>query len=450
MRFFFFLMASFGFLACHPPREFDQLEPNCETALSANVSYAEVHALYQDGLLQIQNDWIIEGYVNSSDRSGNFFSILHFQDTPENPTMGFQIEIDLRDSYLQYPRGSKIYIKLKGLFLGKRNGVFTLGGTFEAFGTTSVGRLPALQLQDHIVLDCGAPVELRAVPVSIGGLDMGLTNTLVTFSQLEFELDALGQPIALEFESTERVLIDCLDDRLGMVNSGFSDFHQTPVPEGSGSITGVLLRDGDDLQLAIRDLEDIRFGEDRCAELITEYTSTELFFSELADPDNDADARFIELYNAADTPLDLNGWSIRRYTNANLEVGSTTDLSGLTIAAKGSLVISPNAVVFEQVYGFSPDLGVGSNSPADSNGNDNLELVDPFGSVIDTFGVIGEDGSGTDHEFEDGKAVRKPEVIRGNPVYDFSEWTVFNDTGGAMTIDQPQNAPEDFTPGRRD
>ena len=43
------------------------------------------------------------------------------------------------------------------------------------------------------------------------------------------------------------------------------------------------------------------------------------------------------------------------------------------------------------------------NSAANSNGDDNIALVDPFGNLIDLFGVIGEDGSGTSHEFEDGR-----------------------------------------------
>ena len=114
------------------------------------------------------------------------------------------------------------------------------------------------------------------------------------------------------------------------------------------------------------------------------------------------------------------------------------------------MIISPNAEEFELVYGFAPDLGVSTNSPADSNGDDNLELVDPFGTIIDMFGVIGEDGSGTNHEFEDGRAVRNSNIMVGNPVYTFSEWTIFNDTGDAGTTKLPQNAPEDFTPGVRD
>jgi hypothetical protein len=92
---------------------------------------------------------------------------------------------------------------------------------------------------------------------------------------------------------------------------------------------------------------------------------------------------------------------------------------------------------------------VGTNSPADSNGDDNIALIDPFGTVVDIFGVIGEDGSNTNHEFEDGKAERRIEVISGNSVFTESEWIIYNDMGNNGTINLPQNAPLDFTPGVR-
>lgn len=172
-------------------------------------------------------------------------------------------------------------------------------------------------------------------------------------------------------------------------------------------------------------------------------------FSELADPENNLGARFIELYNSSAEPLSLKGWQILRYTNANTDVSSLIDLSGYTIDGKSTLVISPNSEIFEQIYGFSPDIAVGTNSPADSNGDDNLQLVDPFGTVIDVFGVPGEDGSGTNHEFEDGRAIRRPEVTGGASEFQFSQWEIYNDTGEAGTLNQPQLAPDDFTPGIR-
>ena len=99
--------------SCIKNRTFDALDITCNEALVANISYQEVKNLYTDQTIQIREDFIIEGYVISSDKGGNFFSVLHFQDKLMNASEGFQIEIDLRDSHLFYPVGSKIAIKFQ-------------------------------------------------------------------------------------------------------------------------------------------------------------------------------------------------------------------------------------------------------------------------------------------------------------------------------------------------
>jgi len=437
-------------LACTKSRSFDAPPTDCNSDLVANTTYADVKYLYVDQTFQIQQDLVIEGYVSSSDEAGNFFSVLHFQDSPSNPTEGFEIEFDLRDSHLFYPVGSKIYIKLKGLYLGRSKNVFKIGGVFTSFGNASVGRLPSTVVDNHIFVACGERVEVAPTLISLPTIPDNLTNTLVRLDGIELSEADLGKAYAVERKETERILTDCNDNELVMLNSGFSDFQSELLPEGNGSITGVLLRENDEYRLAIRSLDDIDFDNERCAELVDEFTSTHIFLSELADPDNNLAARFVELYNSDKEPLNLKGWTLRRYTNANTEISSTVDLSDFTIGAESTLLISPNATEFEAIYGFAPDLAVGKNSPADSNGDDNLELVDPFGAVVDVFGVIGEDGTGTNHEFEDGRALRNASITQGNQTYTFSEWSIYNDSGGSGTIQLPQNAPVDFTPGRRD
>lgn len=439
--------------SCVGSVDFDTPKTQCDTNLEPNLTFSELDELIKDEVVQVHDDLILEGYVISSDKAGNFFNVLHLQDAPETPTMGIQIEIDFRESYLFYPEGSKVLVKLKGLYMGKSGDVIKLGGTFTSFGNISVGRLPGLKVPEHIFLACDDNGVVEPVKTTIAELENVPWNTLVQIDSLEFVEDELGQSFAIAEEETERILKDCMEEEIGMLNSGYADFQAELLPENNGSVIGILIKGGKKHQLVIRSLEDLDFSNDRCPEIITEFTSTQIFISELADPDNstgDINTRFVELYNSATEPLDLNLWTLRRYTNDNTEVSSTIDLSGLIIDPESTLVISPDAESFEMVYGFPPDLGVSTNSPADSNGDDNLELVDPFGKVIDVFGVIGEDGTGTNHEFEDGRAVRNPEIVEGNPVYSFSEWTVYNDTGDAGTIQQPQNAPEDFTPGKKE
>lgn len=437
-------------LGCVKDRQFETPDLGCISDTVANATFGEVKNLYRGETVQIQDDMVIEGYVVSSDKAGNFFNVIHIQDLPIAPSEGLQIEIELRDSHLWYPAGSKIVIKLKGLYLGKSKGNFKLGGTFNSFGNLSVGRLPFFVLDEHLALACDQSSILVPRQITIDSLNESFLNTLVVIEDVEVIKEELGLPFAVEKEETLRRLADCKDQEMALLNSGYADFQPRILPDGKGRITGLLLKENGTYYLVIRDLNDIDFAEGRCEDVVDEFTSSQIFISELADPNNNVDARFVELYNADTTALSLKGWSLTRYTNENTEASSAIDLSGFTIGPAAALVISPNATGFEMVYGFGPDITVGTNSAADSNGDDNLELVDPFGETIDIFGVIGEDGSGTEHEFEDGRAIRNPEIQKANPSFNFSEWTIYNDTGAAGTINRPQNAPEDFTPGFRD
>jgi len=74
------LVTMFLFLACVKDRNFGAPKINCIENIEANSTYSEVKNLYVDETIQIQEDLILEGYVISSDKEGNFFSVLHFQD----------------------------------------------------------------------------------------------------------------------------------------------------------------------------------------------------------------------------------------------------------------------------------------------------------------------------------------------------------------------------------
>ena len=435
--------------SCKNNYDFDTLSSPCPASLEVNMSLSELAERFEGELFQIQEDWIVEGYVISSDKAGNFFNVLHIQDHPSEPTIGAVLEIDQRESHLFYPVGSRVGIKLKGLYMNKNDSLLEFGGAFTAFGSLSVGRIPSSAVPLQVFALCDEPTDLLPTPVNLQTLGQQPSGTLIQLQEIEMADAEIGNTFAIETEDTERILQDCEETQTILLNSGYSDFQNEFLPSGRGTLTGILLKDGEDIQIVIRDLGDIEFTEERCPEIITEFTSENIFISELADPDNNAKARFVELYNSADDPLDLNLWTLRRYTNDNLEVSSEIDLSGYILDGISTLVISPNAGEFELAYGFPPDLGVSTNSPADSNGDDNLELIDPFGKVIDAFGIIGEDGSGTNHEFEDGRAFRKPEVVKGNPVYTVEEWILYNDTGESGTIKEPKIAPQDFTPGDR-
>lgn len=181
-------------------------------------------------------------------------------------------------------------------------------------------------------------------------------------------------------------------------------------------------------------------------------TSQNILISELADPDDDSSCRFVEIFCHGPNPCDLSNLSLARWTNASATptISTLVPLSVLgTLQPNEIAVISNNSSpngTFLSCYGFNANITAGSGGPADSNGDDQIGIVDGSLTIIDIFGVPGEDGTGTCHEFEDGRAERKSSVTLSNPVFNEAEWNVWSDNGpaGSCTshIATPQNVSD--------
>ena len=176
----------------------------------------------------------------------------------------------------------------------------------------------------------------------------------------------------------------------------------------------------------------------------------DVFMTELADPNNNSNARYIELYNNGSTAVDFtegSNWRIDKYTNASPTVSYSINLTG-TIAAGDFYIIAYDLTsgTFLSVYGFAADqLDAVSNGVVGANGDDPIELVDGTGTVVDQFGVPGIDGTGFSQEYEDGRAERVATVLTGQATYADENWNTWSDGPGGDVI-QTQDAPGDFDP----
>ena len=92
------------------------------------------------------------------------------------------------------------------------------------------------------------------------------------------------------------------------------------------------------------------------------------------------------------------------------------------------------------------DCDISGGSPADSNGDDQVALFAADGTLMDFFGVAGEDGTNTWHEFEDGRVERNADQMAGCMDLAGCEslWTVDGDNGNG---DGAQDAPDGYDPG---
>lgn len=419
----------------------------CDADTWQLIGFEQLFSMYRGEVEEITLDQALEGFVISSDREGNIFGSIYLQDNLADPSFGLELKTDLLETDARFPPGSRVRVYLRGLCLGKQDAGYALGSKRGIFGNTVLDRLPALTTLEHLALACDPGGEPVARPVAARALREELVNTLLRIEDVEVSGSYADSLFAEPGAETLVPLVDCSGSRIDLINSGYSDFQDRRLPGGSGSVTGILLGARENFQLLIRRASDLDLQNPSCAERYPPVRSDRVIISELADPDNEPDARFLELFNSGEEEVDLRGWSLLRYTNDNPEPGDPVDLGGLVIQARSALVFSARPEIYQTVYGMAPDAVIRVNGPADSNGDDTVVLVNPFGEVSDVFGLPGEDGSGTSHEFEDGGAERRAGIQKSNPVFDPEEWQIYNDSGGNGTENLPRMAPGDFTPG---
>ena len=426
-------------LVLHSPEDLDFSEERCADSapLSATLGFEEVLQMYQGTLVEfgVEESMVLEGFVISSDREGNFTKRIVLQDAFENPSLGLQILTDEEETHEQFALGQKVFFKLNRLYMDRVDGVLSVGYTD---GKT------VEEIEEGALFDFVVPTEeiQTLVPLykELSELDTeSFQNTLVRIEQLQLVAQELGKAYAYYSgdAAADRTLETCgVLQKINVHTEGGASFAQESFPKGLGAITGVLSRNDQKLKVQIRSLVDVEFSAatERCPLIIPK-----VLLTEIADPHNNNMARFVELYNAGADPIDLEGWSLHKYLNGSSVVsGTALRLSGV-LPSKSFLILANTS--FASVFGFAPDI---VSSYISGTGDDVYELVDPNQKVHDVFGHRGIDGSNTGWEYTDGKAIRKVEVTQPNPDFELSEWTVFSKANEAA-----QEAPADFGPKER-
>jgi len=208
----------------------------------------------------IDTDAIIYGIVSMDDRSGNYYKKVVIQDS----TGGIEILIDQNNLYNDYPVGRKVYVKLKGLYLGAYNDNPQLGATPDAAGGLS--NIPFVEVDNYIVKanypnpvvpDTFTLEELQNPANALASL-----NTLVAIKDVEFMDDAVDVPyaeLATLASATSLNFRNCNDARMILRTSGYAKFQPMKTPGGRGVIVGIYTRFRNTPQLYIRDTSDVHF-----------------------------------------------------------------------------------------------------------------------------------------------------------------------------------------------
>ena len=211
----------------------------------------------------------VEGYVSSTDESGNIYKYLYIQDSPNAPTQGLVVSANAVSMYAKYPQGYKVYIKLKGLAIGMYGGIKQLGyyGINPDTNTLAFGRIPEKLVFSSIVRSCTekatiVPKELTLTQIRSAADQNQYMGCLIKVPNAEFDAKVLCSIYAPENFTVDRTLNDATYTNPSTAtvvvrNSGFASFANQKLPSGKGDFIGILSKYGSTFQLYINKASDL-------------------------------------------------------------------------------------------------------------------------------------------------------------------------------------------------
>ncbi len=224
-------------------------------------------------------DDILEAYVVSSDEGGNFYKSMYLQ--PLDGSKGFNLSFDDVNTYTQnFEPGRKVYLKLKGLAYGNPSS-FARGLVFGAPPTDkyTVDRL--LSYKEHLIPSCdkiSEDVIVHRITLAQAIADDTYINTLVEISDVQFKSDCPIAYSSKDFDTSTKITSNGTTT-LDVRTSRFATFAGKSVPQGRGTIRGVLSKYNSGFQIILRTDRDVKMNGPRTQVIIPPKVGNALVYS---------------------------------------------------------------------------------------------------------------------------------------------------------------------------
>ncbi|MBK6340450.1 MAG: hypothetical protein IPH74_00270 [Bacteroidetes bacterium] len=237
-----------------------------DPALTVTTTIAELKLLYEGEPVQITDDLIIAGVVSADDKSGNFYKELIIEDA----SGGILVRIDRGDAYVNFPKGRRVFVKCKGLWLGSYKNLIQIGGTLDLTDPLNPGvnRIADALIDQYII---PGQYNLPVLPtiVKISDLVNSYQNRLIKLENVEFDNVSKGLSFAdasnPDNGTRNLTVTDCDGNKIIVRTSGFASFASILASEKNGTLVGVYSVFGDTKQLRLRDENDMMMENDRCS-----------------------------------------------------------------------------------------------------------------------------------------------------------------------------------------
>ncbi len=408
------LVLSTGAALTSCQNDFDQPPLNAPVAtMKPNTTIAELKAAHwQDdynyfetlGKTAAGEDIIIHGRVVSSDATGNIYKKLVIQD--ETAALSFSINQTAMNN--TYRVGQEIVVNVTDLGFGKYAGLQQIGGYGEYNGTPQVTFMDYSIFQAHTELN-GFPqpsdliikqgeqapadkmyiveADLNNLPTTPEGIQQ-MQSQLVEFKNVYWEGGG-SLPYSEADATTSRTLRGETGGSIIVRNSNYSSFRAEILPEGVGTVRGILSYFNGTWQLELRSTADCIFSTKGSA--TDPYTVAEAIEAQGTGASGWVTGYIVGSVKANVGDIDSNDkiiWS------ADAEMDNT-------------LVIAPEADCKDYTKCLILTLPQGSSLRANGNLVDNpgnygkkIDVTGTFESYLGAYGLLNTSGTESEYKIE--------------------------------------------------
>lgn len=214
-----------------------------DTSASEHVSVAYLKSLCRGEFFPIRQELWIEGRVMANDAFGEFPKALVVAD--RDGYGGIEVLIEADKLYRRFERGCMVRIDCNGLALADYGGKIQLGAA-PASADFVLGRIPAESLDRYVVRTADEVIEPLPRTLTFAEIDHSLLDTYVCFDGVRFASEEIGLPFcdrdpqSGRLVATDRHLVDARNDTLRVRTAATCLYANDPVPDGIGSLRGIL------------------------------------------------------------------------------------------------------------------------------------------------------------------------------------------------------------------
>ncbi|MFN9326719.1 MAG: DUF5689 domain-containing protein, partial [Flavobacteriales bacterium] len=235
------LIAGLVVLAVACKKEFDS-PPVRALPTGSVMTVAELRGLFTGNPIRFRGDSSVYAVVTADEQSGNLYKNVFVQDHTGAIVMRL--------------------VNPGGLYQGDSIRIYLPGTTLSMY--QGLLQLDSVNVDNNVVKQATL-IEKEPELVTIAQITPSMQAKLIRLENVEFIQSELGSTYAdaVNQSTVNRTLSDCQNNVI-VRTSGFANFAGQTLPNGNGSFVAVVGQFNDDMQLFIRDINEVQLNGERC------------------------------------------------------------------------------------------------------------------------------------------------------------------------------------------